>query len=52
MPSVEEACLIGVSPAVIQPAFALARLVRSDGPWRVDPLFVTPRVPHRESGPP
>ena len=52
MPSVEEACLIGVSSAVIQPAFALARLVRSDGRWQVDPLFATPRAPHRESGTP
>ncbi|HTD52572.1 MAG TPA: hypothetical protein VK780_06075 [Thermoanaerobaculia bacterium] len=52
MPSVEEACLIGVSPAVLPPAFALARLVRSDGRWQVDPLFVTPRVLHRESGAP
>ena len=50
MPIVEEACLIGVSSAVIQPAFALARLVRSDGRWQVDPLFATPRVPRRESG--
>jgi hypothetical protein len=49
MPSVEEACLIGIGPAVIPPAFALARLVRSDGRWQVDPLFATPRVSHRES---
>jgi hypothetical protein len=48
MPSVEEACLISVSPAVIPPAFALARLVRSGGRWQVDPLFVAARVPHRE----
>jgi hypothetical protein len=52
IPSVEEACLIGVSSAVIQPAFALARLVRSDGRWLVDPLFATPRAAHRESGTP
>jgi hypothetical protein len=52
MPSVEEACLIGVSSAVIQPAFALARLVRSDGRWQLDPLFATPRAPRRESGTP
>jgi hypothetical protein len=48
-PSVEEACLIGIRPAVIPPAFALARLVRSDGRWQVDPSFATPRVPHRQS---
>jgi hypothetical protein len=52
MPSVEEACLIGVGPAVIPPAFALARLVRSDGRWQADPLFVIPRVSHRDPGAP
>ncbi len=45
MPSVvEEACVIGISPAVVAPAFPLARLLSSEGRWRVDPLFVTPRV--------
>jgi len=44
MPSVEEACIIGISPAVVAPAFALTRLVRSEGRWQVDPVFVTPRV--------
>jgi len=41
---VEEACVIGLSPAVVSPAFPLARLLSSEGRWRVDPLFVTPRV--------
>ena len=45
MPSrVEEACVIGISPAAVAPAFPLARLLSSEGRWRVDPLFVTPRV--------
>jgi hypothetical protein len=42
--TLEEACVIGVNPEVIAPAFALARLVRSGGRWQVDPNFVTPRV--------
>jgi len=41
---VEEACCIGLSPAVVAPAFPLARLLSSEGRWRVDPLFVMPRV--------
>ena len=49
MPSVEEACIIGVDPAVVDPAFALARLVRSEGRWQVDPQFVTQRARQRES---
>ena len=45
MPSVvEEACVIGLSPVVVAPAFPLARLLSSEGRWRVDPLFVPPRV--------
>lgn len=48
MSRVEEACIIGVSSDVVDPAFALARLVRSEGPWQVDPAFVTPRVRRRE----
>ncbi len=43
VPSVEEACIIGVGPAIIAPAFALARLVRSQSRWQVDPMFVPPR---------
>jgi len=49
MPRVEEACIIGVSPAVVAPAVALARLVRSEGRWQVDPAFVPPRVTQRGS---
>ncbi len=48
MPSVEEACIIGVGQAVVAPAFALARLVRSERRWQVDPEFVAPRVPQRK----
>lgn len=44
MPAMEEACVIGVNPEVIAPALALARMVRSEHRWQVDPNFVTPRV--------
>jgi hypothetical protein len=43
-PCVEEACVIGIKPDVVAPAIALARLVRSDGRWRVDPTFQPPSV--------
>ena len=42
--SVEEACLLGFSPAVVDPAIPLARLLRANGIWRVDPIFAAPRV--------
>ena len=41
---VEEACVIGFAQAVSPPALALARLIRADGGWRVDPAFVPPRA--------
>ncbi len=41
---IEEACVIGVGQAVLPPALALARLIRADGAWRVDPVFVPPRA--------
>jgi hypothetical protein len=41
---VEEACVIGFAQAVLPPALALARLIRADGGWSVDPAFVPPRV--------
>jgi hypothetical protein len=44
MPTIEEACVLGVNSEAIAPAFALARLVRSERRWQVDPNFVTPRV--------
>ena len=43
-PSVEEACVIGVNPVVAAHAVPLARLVRSDGSWKVDSLFAAPRT--------
>ena len=44
IPAVEEACVIGIVPDVPSSALLLARLVRSEGLWRVDPAFVVPRV--------
>lgn len=41
---IEEACVIGIAPAVTAPAFALARLIRSAGHWQVDRAFAPPRV--------
>ncbi len=48
-PCVEEACIFGISPAVVAPAFALTRLLRAAGRWQVDPAFVAPRVRKREA---
>ena len=41
---VEEACVVSVGQAVLPRALALARLVRSDDAWSIDPAFVPPRV--------
>jgi hypothetical protein len=41
---VEEACVIGFAQAVLPPALALARLIRTDGEWHVDGAFVPPRA--------
>lgn len=41
---VEEACVISVGQALLPPALVLARLIRADGSWRVDPAFVPPRA--------
>ena len=49
MPAVEEVAVIGVGPSAAAPALALARLVRSQGLWQVDPAFAPPRVLHREA---
>jgi hypothetical protein len=49
VPSIEEACILAISPDVVAPACALARLVRSEGSWQVDPAFVTPRVAQKGS---
>ena len=43
---VEEACVIGIRTDVVAPALGLARLVRADGRWQVDPAFTPPRVRH------
>ncbi len=42
--AIEEACVIGFAQAVLPPALALARLIRADGAWRVDPTFAPPRA--------
>jgi hypothetical protein len=41
---VEEACVIGFAQAVLSPALALARLIRADGGWSIDPVFAPPRA--------
>ena len=41
---VEEACVIGFAQAALPPALALARLIRADGGWSVDPAFAPPRA--------
>jgi hypothetical protein len=41
---VEEACVIGFAQAVLPPALALARLIRAEAGWSVDPTFVPPRA--------
>jgi hypothetical protein len=41
---VEEACVIGFAQAVLPPALALARLIRADGGWSIDPVFAPPRA--------
>ena len=43
-PAVEEACVIAVGPEVIAPALALARLIRSDRRWQIDPAFTPTRI--------
>ena len=42
---IEEACVVSVVDAVAEPAIAVARLLRSEGRWIVDPAFVPRRVP-------
>ena len=41
---IEEVCVIGIHAEVTPPGVALARLVRSEGRWQVDPAFAPPRV--------
>jgi hypothetical protein len=41
---VEEACVLGFAQAVLPPALPLARLIRGDGGWSVDPAFAPPRA--------
>jgi hypothetical protein len=45
MPSrIEEACVVALVDTVVEPAIALARLLRTEGQWLVDPAFVPPRL--------
>jgi hypothetical protein len=48
-PCVEEACVLGINADVPALAIALARLIRSEGSWQVDPLFVPPQVTRARS---
>ncbi len=41
---IEEACAIAIVRDVVPPALEIARLVRLDGRWTVDPAFVRTRV--------
>ena len=41
---IEEACAIAIVRDVLPPALEIARLVRFDGRWTVDPAFVRTRV--------
>lgn len=40
----EDVCLLAIVDEVLPPAFALARLVRSNGRWTLDSDFVPPRA--------
>jgi hypothetical protein len=41
---IEEACVLALKSAVADPAIPLARLIRIEGAWRVDPAFETPKI--------
>jgi hypothetical protein len=41
---IEEACVLALKPAAVDPAVALARLIRVSGAWRVDAAFEPPRI--------
>jgi len=41
---IEEACVLGLKVSAADPAIPLARLLFSDGGWRVDPSFEAPYV--------
>lgn len=41
---IEEVCVVAVVDTIVKPALALARLIRSEGRWVVDPAFVPRRV--------
>jgi hypothetical protein len=41
---IEEACVLALKSAVADPAIPLARLIRIEGAWRLDPAFETPKI--------
>ncbi|MCA1582891.1 MAG: hypothetical protein LC796_16185 [Acidobacteria bacterium] len=41
---IEEACVIGIHPEVAAPTVPLARLIHSNGRWRIDSHFQRPRT--------
>lgn len=41
---IEEVCVVAVVDAVVEPAIALAQVLRSEGRWIVDPAFAPRRV--------
>ena len=42
--AVEEVCVVGRASSVAAPSLGLARLLRSEGAWKVDPTFAPPEV--------
>jgi hypothetical protein len=42
---IEEVCVVALVDTIVEPAIALAQLVRSESQWVVDPAFVPRRVP-------
>jgi hypothetical protein len=42
--TIEEACVLGTAAEVVSPALGLARLVRGETGWYVDPAYRVPRI--------
>jgi hypothetical protein len=42
--TIEEVCILGMAAEVVSPALGLARLVRGETGWYVDPAFCAPRI--------
>jgi hypothetical protein len=41
---IEEACVVALKPAAVDPVVPLARVIRLQGAWRVDTAFEPPRI--------